>query len=54
MYIIRDREGGNPVERVNTLEEAQALLQKYEEEDKKDGTYTADFYEIYDVENEKS
>lgn len=45
MYIIRDREAGNIIETVNTLKEAEEIIKKYEEQDKKDDTYEEDFYE---------
>lgn len=45
-YIIRDREAGNKIATFDTLPEAEQELALYEEEDRKDGTYTADFYEI--------
>jgi hypothetical protein len=48
-YVIRDREAGNPIDEFNTLEEAEEQLAVYEAEDKRDDTYTPDFYEI--VEN---
>lgn len=46
MYVVRDREAGNVITQFETMEEAQKELEKYEEQDKKDGTYTEDFYEI--------
>lgn len=45
-YIIRDREAGNVIDKFATQEEAELALQEYEEEDKRDGTYEPDFYEI--------
>lgn len=45
-YIIRDREAGNAIEHADTMEEAERIVAKYEAEDKQDGTYTEDFYEI--------
>lgn len=53
-YIIRDREAGNKIAEFNTLEEAQSELKKFEESDKKEGTYTEDFYEIIGVKYEVS
>lgn len=44
--VIRDREAGNVITQFETMEEAQKELERYEEQDKKDGTYTEDFYEI--------
>ena len=43
MYVVRDREAGNVITQFETMEEAQKELEKYEEQDKKDGTYTEDF-----------
>lgn len=45
-YIIRDREAGNMIEVANTLEEAQMILGRFEEEDRLEGTYEEGFYEI--------
>lgn len=45
-YIIRDRETGNIIEETASKEKAEEIVRSYEEEDKKDGNYTPDFYEI--------
>lgn len=45
-YIIRDRESGYEITSCTTLECAEKLLEEYEKEDKEDGIYTPDFYEI--------
>lgn len=45
-YILRDREAGNTIAEFAAQEEAELALQEYEEEDKRDGTYEPDFYEI--------
>ena len=45
-YIIRDREAGNIIEECATKKEAENLLAIYEEQDKQDGIYEKDFYEI--------
>lgn len=50
MYITRDREAGNVIDEFKTLQEAEKALAEYEEQDKKDGTYTPDFYEVAEVE----
>ena len=47
--VIRDREAGNVITEFDTVEEAKKELAKYEAQDKKDGSYTEDFYEIYDL-----
>lgn len=48
-YIIQDREAGNKIEEFNSLEEAEKALAEYEEQDKKDGTYEENFYEIVEA-----
>lgn len=52
-YWTRDRETGNKIESFETLEEARAAILAYEEQDKADDTYSEDFYEIYNEENEE-
>lgn len=51
-YILQDREAGNFIDAFDSLEEAEKALSEYEEEDKKDGNYTPDFYEIEKGEEE--
>ena len=46
MYVVRDREAGNVITQFETMEEAQKELERYEAQDKKDGVYVEDFYEI--------
>ena len=41
-----DREAGNKIEKFSTIEEAKEAIAAYEEEDRKDGTYTPNFYDI--------
>lgn len=43
---IQDREAGNKIAEVSTRKEAENKLSSYEEADKKEGTYSPDFYEI--------
>lgn len=50
--VIRDREAGNVITEFETLEEAKKELEKYEAQDKKDGVYVEDFYEIYDLDTQ--
>ena len=45
-YKIQDREAGNVIETGLTLEEATKMLVQFEADDKKEGVYTPDFYEI--------
>ena len=49
-YIIRDREAGIFIDEFYTLEAAQKTLEEYESQDKADGTYTENFYEIINCE----
>lgn len=45
-YYTADREAGNRIEAFNTIEEATQAIVAYEKEDKRDGTFTPDFYEV--------
>lgn len=51
-FIVRDREAGNIIDRFDTEEEALAALAEYEDEDRADGTYTEEFYEVVEEGNE--
>ena len=54
MFIVRDREAGNVIEKVDTLAQAYALVAVLEEGDIADGIYEPFFYEIYEtVEGER-
>ena len=44
--VIRDREAGNVITQFEKMEEAKKTLERYEAQDKKDGVYVEDFYEI--------
>lgn len=43
-----DREAGNFIEEVASIEEGRQKIAEYEAKDKADGTYEANFYEIED------
>lgn len=45
-YYTADREAGNFIDSFDTYQEAAEAIRAYEEEDRADGTYTEDFYEI--------
>lgn len=45
-YSIRDRETGNVLDTFTSLGEALDMVMEWEFEDKKNGFYTPDFYEI--------
>ena len=49
MYLIQDKECGNQIDVFDSLIDAQNALNNYESEDKDDGSYTPDFYEIVEV-----
>ena len=44
-----DRETGTFIEPVESIEEGIALIAKYEESDKSEGTFEDDFYDVVDV-----
>jgi len=50
-YQIQDREAGNVIEVFSSFADAQNAILKYENDDKADGNFTPDFYEIVAVEN---
>jgi hypothetical protein len=45
-YIIQDSETGTFIDQFDTYQEAREELERYENEDKQEGTFTPDFYEI--------
>ena len=47
-YIIRDREAGNVIDSFATSDEAKSELVRFEKIDKKEGSFTPDFYEVWD------
>lgn len=49
MYAIQDKETGTRIDSFATLGEAEKVLEQYEDDDIKEGVYTADFYEIVEV-----
>lgn len=49
--IIRDRETGTLIDEFETVEEARAELQKYENQDKEDGSFEPNFYELIELED---
>ena len=52
-YTIRDAVAGNPFEDFDKLSQAVSQLVAHEIDDKNDGIYTDDFYEIYDNKKEE-
>lgn len=51
MWIIRDREAGNEIARVESYRQAADMVAMFEAEDEKDDIYEDDFYEIVEVVN---
>ena len=49
-FIVQDRQAGNVIENFKTIEEAQKALIQFEEQDKIDGFYEDNFYEIVTLE----
>jgi len=47
---VADRECGNIIDEVKTIEEGKELIAKYEAEDKVNGNYEPNFYDIVDGE----
>jgi hypothetical protein len=52
-FQTRSSESGDVIDEFNSLEVAQQAVESYEEEDRKEGNYTPNFYEVYDFENKK-
>lgn len=49
MIVVRDREAGNIIEIVKSVEAGKKLIEEYEEMDKRDGIYEENFYEVAEV-----
>lgn len=45
-YIIKDREVGNIIDIFSSLEEAKKALEIFEKEDREEGIFIENFYEI--------
>ncbi len=43
-----DREAGNKIEKFDSIEQALAAIDCYESDDRKEGIYTTDFYDVVD------
>lgn len=48
-FYTRDAEAGNIIDSFNTYEDAEEAIRMYEEEDKQNGDYQQNFYEIEEV-----
>lgn len=52
-FVVRNRENSCSLTNCLTYNEALLQLEEWELEDKEDGSYIENFYEIYDIKNEK-
>lgn len=52
MYVVRDCEAGNVISKHNTWTETMNALEEYEQEDRKDGCFSEDFYEVIEMEED--
>ena len=46
-FVTRDREAGNVIDEFADLDDAKDAVASYEDEDRKNGDYTVNFYEVY-------
>lgn len=46
--FVADREAGNIIEEVRTIKKGLEMIEEYEREDKKEGNYTPNFYNLVD------
>lgn len=49
MFAVRDREAGNLIDVFNTYQAALMAIELYEAEDKLNGCYEPEFYEVVEV-----
>ena len=49
-WVIRDSQAGYVIDRFWSKEEAEQKIQEWEKEDKENGCYEPDFYEVYNFE----
>lgn len=52
-YFTRDKQSGTFIGFFATLEEAQKAIEQYEKEDKANGDFEPDFYEIYNQDTDE-
>lgn len=51
MLVVRDRQAGNIICEVETWKAGEELIAEYEADDKANGVYEEDFYEVAEVED---
>lgn len=49
MIVVRDREAGNIIEVVASVDEGERIIEQYEAIDKIEGIYEPNFYEIAEI-----
>ena len=49
-FVIKDKQCGNVIDEFESLAAAESALKLYELDDKKNGVYEPDFYEIKEIE----
>ena len=52
MIVVRDKEAGNIIMEVLNFKEGNARIKEFEEQDKEDGIYEENFYEVVELESE--
>lgn len=52
VWIVRDREAGNEIDFYDSYEAAKEGLERFEANDKEEGVYEKDFYEVAEIEKE--
>ena len=50
MIVVRNRETGTIIEQVDSFEEGEELVEKFESEDRADNIYEENFYEVAEIE----
>lgn len=45
-YVVRDRETGTMIEETTSYEQAEKIVEEFKEQDKAEGNYVDNFYEI--------
>ena len=51
MLVVRDKEAGNIITQVNSLDEGENLIEVFEADDELNHEYTPNFYEVAEIED---
>lgn len=49
MIVVREREAGNIIEPMDSWEEGLRVIEEFEQQDKKDGCYSEEFYDVVEL-----